>query len=214
MALLLAVAAGALILAACGDDDGGTGAGPSATASADASGSPGATATGPAGTATAPPGTRVVGECATPEVVQSPGASPGSGLTAGLLSDLTFSGDDGQYAPGEEIGMTLTLTNCGDNNVRLYYPTSQRYVFIAEDIDSGVEVWRSSDELAFLQVEGQEVIPPEESLVYEETWDQLDRDGAQVPAARYKISAFSVGCGAESQSECRFGPVQFVDITD
>ena len=95
--------------------------------------------------------------------------------------------------PGEPIEITLILANCANNEATLYYPTSQRYNFIVTD-PGGAEVWRSSDGKSFQQVEGSDVLKPYDRITYQDTWDQRDRSGNQVPDAQYKVSAFSVGC--------------------
>jgi hypothetical protein len=193
--LLLLVAAMAALLAACGDDDDGDSDEPSVTASTDASGERTEDASStPVDTGDAP------AECTADDAVR------------GLLARLELSGDDGIFEPGEEIDFTFRLIiNCGDNESTLYYPTSQRYHFFV-DSPSNEQVWSSADEQVFEQVQGTEVIEIHETLQYEETWDQTDRDGEQVPDGVYKVSAFSVGCAQETQSNCQFGSVSQFEI--
>jgi hypothetical protein len=130
---------------------------------------------------------------------------------AGLISQAAFAGLDSIYPPGEQVGITLILANCGDNTATLYYPTSQRYDFIIADANS-VEVWRSSDGKTFGQVEGTDELAPNDRKTYEDTWDQKDRSGNQVPDGRYKVSAFSVGCSIAPRADCEFGPIGFIQV--
>jgi len=206
--LTLAVVSLCLALgAACGDDDGASStptfsvgssvgvsgsAGPSQSAGASTSFQPGS------GTATTIPGPSPV-EC-------TPAPSD-----AGLISQVAFGGDNSIYVPGEQVNITLILANCGDNEAVLHYPTSQRYDFTISDPNS-VEVWSSSDGKTYEQVEGSDELKPNDRLTYEDTWDQKDRSGNQVPDGRYKVSAFSVGCSIAPRADCKFGPVGFILI--
>lgn len=195
LATLLALAIAAV---ACGgDDDDGT-ASPTDGPTGSASVTPAGTGNGtPQGTEGAPP------ECT------------GEQAQRGTITTLAFDREPGRYDPGEDIEITLTIANCGDNNIELSFSTSQRYVMFAED-EAGNEVWNSAAGQSFNQVEGKEIIGPHKTVVYTETWDQKDSNGEQVPEGQYKISAFSIGCaaGTVGNPDCRFGPVRFVGIGD
>jgi hypothetical protein len=202
--LLSAAAVALLILAgACGGDD-----------SSDATGSPtGSIAASPGGSEAAPSPTPE-GETPAPEQ-ETPtptlGPSFAAGCTAvGLTSDLDLG--TAQFKPGEPIPITMTLKNCGDNVVHLFYPSGQRFEFYAQN-DSGVEVWRWSTGQTFDQAKGEEQIAVGQSVVYKQTWDQLDSKARQVPAGRYKVFAFSIGCADAASGNCTFGPVGYVDIS-
>jgi hypothetical protein len=205
--LLAALASAAVLLAlaaACGgDDDDGNGNG-------NPSGSPSGTASAAATTAPAVSGTATPG----PSVIEPEICAPAT-EQHGLVSQAEFGGDDSLFRPGESVEITLILGNCGDNDAVLHYTTSQRYDFTIIDNETGVEVWSSDDGKTFLQVEGTETLPPATEVRYEETWDQKDRDGNQVPDGTYKVSAFSVGCSVAPRADCRFGPaLQFVISVD
>ena len=205
----LALAALLLLLAACGGDDDDGGGSP--TPSGDVNGSPAAT-----GRETPVPSGEPINSpagTAGPEAVCTEGESQ-----RGLLSTLEFGGDDGLFEPGEDVEMTLTLINCDEVEEDLFYTTTQRYVFIIElvpeDSDVGAEVWRSSDGKVYAETAGELIMQPNETVVYTETWDQTDSvTGEQVEEGRYKISAFSVGCGSEDRSDCRFGPIKYIEVT-
>lgn len=139
--------------------------------------------------------------------------APGCAIE-GLTSDINFDDPESKFATGEPVQMTLTLTNCAHQPVRLFYRDSQRYEFVAEDED-GNEVWRWSRDQAFAQEKGEETIASAEKVDYTESWDQRNNDGEQVAPGRYKIFGFSVGCGEESATDsgCRFGPGRLIEIT-
>jgi hypothetical protein len=120
-----------------------------------------------------------------------------------LITDLDFGGQR-RFAPGEPISMTLSLTNCGDKEVRLFYPDSQRYEFIVKD-ERAEEVWRWSQDENFTQAEGEETIEQGEDVTYTEVWDQRDQDGKRVSPGSYQILGFSVGCADKQASDCQFG---------
>jgi hypothetical protein len=188
------------LIGACGGD--------SATES-ELTGSPAGSPTGSAAASSPTP----VGETPsppprTPLPSLGPTFLPGCGAI-GLTSELDLG--TGQFAQGEPISITMTLKNCGDNVVHLYYPNGERYDFFAQN-ESGVEVWRWSDGKAFEQSLGEVQMAIGEDVVYKETWEQRDSKGKQAPAGRYKIFAFSVGCADRASTNCTFGPVGFVDI--
>ena len=131
----------------------------------------------------------------------------------GLTADLELSGDDGQYEQGERITITLKVTNCGDNEANLFFPTTQRYDFSVQN-EAGETVWSSSDGVTYEQVLGEEELQPGDSLEYEERWNQEDKNGQQTPPGRYRVLGFSVGCGDEARSDCKFGPVKQIDILE
>lgn len=147
----------------------------------------------------------------------SPDVNEGTPLPAGctvsgLTSDLSFDGDRFQFAPGEAISMSLSLTNCSQDPKSLFYPDSQRYEFIVEDEDDN-ELWRWSQDQIFTQALGEETIEPGETVTYTEAWDQRDQDGESLPPGLYQIFGFSVGCANESTTGCHFGPGLFISIT-
>jgi len=131
---------------------------------------------------------------------------------AGLLSDLSFADDRTEYASGEPISATLTVINCDNEEVRLFYPDGQRYEFKVEDSDDQ-EIWLWSDAQTFEQSEGEETIMPGETVLYTGVWDQRS-DGEQVSPGKYQIFGFSVGCADQAAIEdgCHFGAGLFVDI--
>jgi hypothetical protein len=202
--LLLSAAAVALLIltGACGGDDSSNATGsPTGSAAASPSGSEAALSPTPEGETPAP-------EQRTPTPTLGPSFVPGC-TAVGLTSELDVG--PALFPLGQPIPIAMTLKNCGDNIVHLFYPSSQRYEFYAQN-DSGLEVWRWATNQVFDQAKGEEQIAVGQSVVYKETWDQLDTKRKQVPAGRYKIFAFSVGCSDAASSNCTFGPVGYVDI--
>lgn len=188
-----------LLLVACGGDDEDTDSSTptgavNETASVGPTGSGGPTATS-------------TGSSVAPEVCT------GENVPQGTITTLDFDKENGLYDSGDTVEITLTIANCGDNNIELSFSSAQRYEMFAQD-ENGNEVWNSSDGQSYDQVEGQEIIEPNETVVYTETWDQTGRDGQQVPDSQYKISAFSIGCAAGTQGnpDCQFGPIKYIRI--
>jgi Intracellular proteinase inhibitor len=195
--LFAAAAIALLALAGCGDDDDDNNRDGSPTTTSEETGTdetaPGASAT-PDSTIDRPE------ECRAGEGQQ------------GLLSGLIFDEDSRQYPVGDDVQMTLRLTNCGENEATLYFASGQRYEFVVANNDTGEEIWRWSDGQAFTGALDEEVLADGEVIEYMETWDQTNSAGEQVPEGRYKVSAFSVGCGVPSEEPCQFGPIRQIDI--
>jgi len=153
-----------------------------------------------------------------PETSPSPSAALSDGTAIvpecsveGLTSDLVFDGDRRQFERGEPVSMTLVLTNCGDNEITLFYPDGQRYDFIVED-ETSAEVWRWSHNRAFEDTLGEESLGPEESLTYTESWDQREADGEPAPPGSYQIWGFGLGCLEQSSTGCRYGPGLLITV--
>lgn len=144
-----------------------------------------------------------------PAITEGSPSVPGCAV-AGLVSDLDFGGER-HFVLGEPISITLSLTNCAENDVRLFYPDSQRYEFIVKD-EEGKEVWRWSQDKDFTQGEGDETFEPGEDITYNEVWDQRGQDGEQLSPGLYQILGFSVGCADRSTSDCQFGLGLFIGI--
>jgi hypothetical protein len=196
--LLLIASLALLFLAACGDDDDGTDSPTPTEAASETAGGP-TVSGGPTATSTGPG--------------DAPEVCTGEHAQQGTITTLDFDNENGLYDSGEAVEITLTIANCGDNDIELSFSTAQRYEMLAQD-ENGNEVWNSADGQSYDQVEGQEIIEPNETVVYTETWDQAGRDGQQVPDGQYKISAFSIGCarGTQGNPDCQFGPIKFIRI--
>ncbi len=156
--------------------------------------------------------------------VETPAGIPGgpeecsvSDQEIGLVSKLDFEKDGefsagGQFPQGDTIRARMRLINCATNDTTLYFDTTQRYEMTIQPEDGGPTVWSSSDGKKFEDQAATEVIPPGETVVYFEEWDQTDGAGEQVPAGVYKVSFLSVGCGREEDEKCTFGPGGRIEI--
>ena len=193
-----------LAIGGCGGGD-SSGSGPTAV-----SGEASPTASTPASDLPTSPTPTTPPDCGPTAPAVTGGPSP---IGLGLISTLELSGG-GLVKKGDDVQMTLVLTNCGDNAAHLYFPTSQRYVFIVQRYDTLEEVWRSSDGKSYDAVLGDETINPGQTVKYAETWDQKNADGDQVALGRYKVLAFSVGCATRTAADCKFGPVGGIQINE
>ena len=91
--------------------------------------------------------------------------------------------DKPSYAEGELIMMTLTVFNDdAEQTVTFHFSSAQRYDFVIED-DTGIKVWRWSDERIFAQVLGQEMVGlGQKELTYSATYE-----GKLTPSS-YKVT--------------------------
>ena len=188
---------GLAIVGACGDDDSSDGDNP--------------TETGIEGTATDDPDeTSVV----TPRPDTDRECGFGDQDDLRLLSHLEFGGETPAfYASGEDVPMTLVIENCTGVDIELFYEGEARFDFSIDD-DIGQEIWRWTEEQELSDEPGELTILPQEVVEYSVTWDQRDFSDDQVEPGLYKVSAFSVGCGEEGATNCRFGPVELLEITE
>lgn len=108
---------------------------------------------------------------------------------------VEISTDRRVYRLGEPITITLSVTNRGGMPAPLTFTTSQRYDLTASR--SGRELWRWSHGRAFAQVIQNINVRPGETISFEETWDQTDKDGDQVPPGSYKIVGWLTAEGRE-----------------
>jgi hypothetical protein len=93
--------------------------------------------------------------------------------------------NEGGYAMGEPVVMTLGVTNTSDNAITLTFPSAQRYDFI---VKKGKQpVWQWSGGRMFAQVIGRYELPPGESISYEYTWDQTAADGTKPSLGAYTV---------------------------
>ena len=129
----------------------------------------------------------------------------------GLVAELTLDGGRTAFAQGEPVSMTLSITNCGDEEVTRSYSSGQRYDFVVSDTEQD-EVWRWSHDKVFIQVIGSQVFAPGETVTYTEVWNQNDNTGEQVTPGQYDVLGIDVGC-EEPGERCHFGMGLPVEIT-
>ena len=118
--------------------------------------------------------------------------------TAQLNISITLTLNSPIYILGENIEMTITITNQSEWVSALSFNDSQRFDFVVTD-GQEQEIWRWSSGLAFSQVTGEEKILPSASLTYTETWNQGDSRGKQVNSGEYALSGIVVGCIKEAE---------------
>ncbi len=99
---------------------------------------------------------------------------------------LLVAADRASYAPGEPVRAVVRLQNLGEAPVTLAYPSAQRFELAVLDED-GREIGRWGADRAFLQVLGEETLPPGESLGWEAELPAPDAPGpfhlqARIPA--------------------------------
>lgn len=84
-----------------------------------------------------------------------------------------------KVSPSSAVRLVLHVTNTGDAPLELTFTSSQRYDFIVETT-AGEEVWRWSDDMAFMQALSQDTLPPGGSWDMDAVWDPGDRSGEYV----------------------------------
>ena len=129
----------------------------------------------------------------------------------GLVAEFVLDGGRTEFSQGEPISMTLSITNCGDEEVIRFYSSGQRYDFVVSDTEQG-EVWRWSHDKAFIQLLGQETFQPGVTVTYTEVWDQSSNTGEQVTPGQYDVLGIDVGC-EELGERCHFGMGLPIEIT-
>ena len=102
---------------------------------------------------------------------------------------------------GEPLPMTLSITNASDQPVERTYNSGQRYDFVVLD-STGMEVWRWSHDMAFIEIILQVTFDPDEKVTYREVWNQQTNDGEQVEPGIYGLTAIDVGCGKPPIPRC------------
>ncbi|MDK2883112.1 MAG: hypothetical protein PWP58_1448 [Bacillota bacterium] len=102
---------------------------------------------------------------------------------------LTLSTDRTTYRPGQPVTMKFTKTNICPRSQTLTYPTGQRYEF--EVRQDNRLIWRWSEGRTFTQAVRRLRVRPRETMVYTESWPQVDTNGRQVEPGRYRIVAWN-----------------------
>ncbi len=101
------------------------------------------------------------------------GLSRASGVeVSGPAIEISVTTDRAAYAPDESIAMRLNVTNRADTSVVFHFSDGQRYDFLIQDV-SGDTLWLWSADKGFIQMLGQEVLGPGETLTFSETFEGL-----------------------------------------
>jgi hypothetical protein len=101
------------------------------------------------------------------------------------------------YTQGEPVRLAITVAAA--ERITLYYRTTQRYDIIIADSE-GNEVWRWSKDKAFGEVLEEVSLEENETLAFNETWDQRDNDGQPVPPGDYRVTVTSTHCDANYEN--------------
>jgi hypothetical protein len=100
--------------------------------------------------------------------------------------------DKTNYTRGELVNITIWVINNGNEDVNLVFPTMQLcdYKVVTED-ETVVYIW--SHEKFFPQVVTSVIIPNHTAVaLLNDTWNQCDNNGNQVPGGRYYVDGFIV----------------------
>ncbi|MBS3909465.1 MAG: hypothetical protein KGZ93_07545 [Actinobacteria bacterium] len=89
-------------------------------------------------------------------------------------------------AVGEDLAMTVSVTNTAKEPRELSFRSSQRYDFRVVDAN-GDEVWRWSEGRMFAQVLEDVVLQSARKTEYSESWSLVDSRGAPVKAGEYRV---------------------------
>jgi hypothetical protein len=92
------------------------------------------------------------------------------------------------YGPTDTVELTLSITNTGNENVKLDFANSQLYDFIIKNGD-GAEVARWSLGRAFLPMDGPVTLAAGKSFEYLTRWRQIDQNDEPVSPGRYELQA-------------------------
>jgi len=114
-------------------------------------------------------------------------AGPVSGTAEGEGFKVTITADPGEQTTGGQIGVVLVVTNSSGQERDFTLPSSQKYDFVAYDIN-GNEVWRWSSDKCFTFAIEVVSFGPEQSNTYTET---LPTSG--MPPGEYTVEGHFVG---------------------
>jgi hypothetical protein len=101
------------------------------------------------------------------------------------LLEANISLNEGGYAMGEPVVMTLEVTNKAGRAISLTFPSAQRYDFIVKQ--GKQTIWQWSAGRMFAQVLGRYELAAGETISYEYTWDQTAADGTKPGLGAYTI---------------------------
>ena len=115
------------------------------------------------------------------------------------------------FNEGSEVHFVITMQNPTDEPLSFECHDTQVYDIQIYNSDN-VLVWNWANDLDFAQVVTGLVLDPGEERIYEETWDQEDNLGNQVPPGTYAVYHELVCHSLEIADPYLFGPQQ-IEIT-
>jgi len=125
-------------------------------------------------------------------ITVSTGAAPSAvERTEGALL-LSASVSKPSFAPGEPVGLRLTVRNTAGSPQAVTFMSGQRFEFIVRRA-RGDEVWRWSHDKAFTQAIETAWLQPQQVMPFSETWDQRDLQGRPVDPGPYEVVAVFLG---------------------
>ncbi len=100
--------------------------------------------------------------------------------------------DKASYNPGEKVNFTFTATNTGSSSVRVT-GTGLGTGNLADPVPITTRIEKAGRHISSIVNNNQDPIisvtlGPGESKTGRETWDQIDDNGAQVPAGAYTLT--------------------------
>jgi hypothetical protein len=136
------------------------------------------------------------GPTATPTGVASPTATgPPFPFEGPVGIDLFTFGSFHQQ--GKPVPFAITIA--ASEPITLYYRTTQRFDIVVTDTE-GKEVWRWSKDKAFAEVLEEINLEENQTLTFNESWDQRDNDDQPVPTGNYTVTAISTHCDANYEN--------------
>ncbi|MDP2212027.1 MAG: BsuPI-related putative proteinase inhibitor [Candidatus Aquicultor sp.] len=111
---------------------------------------------------------------------------------------VSLSSKPNPVAVGENLALTISVTNTAKESRKLSFRSSRRYDFWVVDA-SGDEVWRWSEGRMFAQVLEDVVLESTQKTEFTESWSLIDSKGVPVKAGEYKV--FGVIVADELKSE-------------
>ena len=116
-----------------------------------------------------------------------------------------------EFSLGEDIPLTLTVTNCSDDSITRTTSSSQLYDFFILD-DQGEFVWFWSHDRAFAQAIVDLEYSSEPTTVYEEIWQQDTNAGNPVAPGTFEVRAVLHGSNQTEPLQHRMVDRLFIEI--
>jgi len=107
--------------------------------------------------------------------------------------------ESNQFAQGETIEFFLTLTNHSSEDITLNFTDGQQFDFYINHASGHLEIWRWSDNKAFIQALTDLTIPAGETIEISEFWNQILSDGEFT-----EYSSFTAFGGVLNQNQEKF----------
>ncbi|WP_209121861.1 BsuPI-related putative proteinase inhibitor [Alkalihalobacillus sp. BA299] len=85
----------------------------------------------------------------------------------------------------DKLSFTLSLTNKGEDEVVIEFPTGQLFDFIVVTEKNEV-VYKYSEGMMFTQAIVEKTLNPNETMTFTDEWD-LMIEGERIPAGKYKV---------------------------